>query len=52
MGRRNFCKSHGIDMEKDYTIRYFLDVTSNDYGRNVIEQVRERYNVKHTSEEE
>ncbi len=43
MGRREFCNAHGIDMEKDYTIRYFLDVTSNDYGKDAIRQVREKY---------
>ncbi len=38
MGRDEFCKAHGIDLEKKYTVRYFLDITKDSYGGHVIRQ--------------
>ena len=43
MGRDEFCKIHKIDLEKKYTVRYFLDITKDSYGSNVIKLVREAY---------
>ena len=43
MGRDEFCKAHGIDLEKKYTVRYFLDITKDSYGSNIIKLVRESY---------
>ena len=43
MGRDGFCKAHGIDLEKKYTVRYFLDITKDSYGGDVIWQVIAAY---------
>ena len=43
MGRDEFCKAHGIDLEKKYTVRYFLDITKDSYGGDVIWQVIAAY---------
>ena len=43
MGRDEFCKAHNIDLEKKYTVRYFLDITKGSYGSNVIKSIRESY---------
>ena len=42
-GRRQFCKDHGIDLDGEYTVRYFLDITKDAYGAEVIRKVREAY---------
>ena len=42
-GRRQFCKDNGIDLQKSYTVRFFLDITKNAYGGNVIKKVIEEY---------
>ena len=43
-GRRQFCRDHGIDLDGEYSVRFFLDITKNAYGSSVIKKVRERYN--------
>ena len=43
MGRDGFCKDHDIDLEKKYTVKYFLDITEKSYGGDVIKRVRESY---------
>ena len=43
MGRDGFCKSHDIDLEKKYTVKYFLDITENTYGGDIIKLIREAY---------
>ena len=43
MGRDKFCEAHDIDLSKKYTVKYFLDITKNSYGSNVIKLVREAY---------
>ena len=43
MGRDEFCKFHDIDLEKKYTVRYFIDITKESYGRDVIHKVYEYY---------
>ena len=43
MGRDEFCKAHDIDLEKKYTVRYFLDITKNSFGSDVIKLIREAY---------
>ena len=43
MGRRSFCQDHGIDLDSAYTVRYFLDVTKDAYGGNIIKKVIEKY---------
>lgn len=43
MGRDEFCKAHDVDLTKKYTVRYFLDITDESYGSDVIKQVRDSY---------
>ena len=43
MGRDSFVKSHGLDMDKEYTVKYFLDITSDAYGKDIIRQLKESY---------
>ena len=43
MGRDDFCKAHDVDFTKKYTVRFFLDLTKESYGSNVIKQVRDSY---------
>ena len=46
MGRDEFCKAHGIDLEKKYTVRYFLDITQDSYGSDVIQQIVAAYSYQ------
>lgn len=39
MGRDKFCKENGIDLEKKYSVRYFLNITKNSYGGDIIRQI-------------
>ena len=43
LGRDKFCKSHNINLTKKYTVKYFLDITKNAYGGDVIKSIREAY---------
>ena len=43
MGRDEFCKAHGINLKKKYTVRYFLDITDESYGRDIIKLIRKAY---------
>lgn len=45
MGRDEFCKAHNVDLEKMYSVRYFLDLTKESYGSNIIKQVRDSYKL-------
>ena len=44
MGRENFVKNHGLDLDKEYTVKEFIELTENDYGGEVIKQLKERWN--------
>lgn len=46
MGRDEFCKANGIDLERKYTVTFFLEITENAYGGDVIRKVIESYNRK------
>ena len=39
MGRDKFCKENGIDLEKKYSVKYFLQITKNSYGGEVIKEI-------------
>ena len=39
MGRDAFCKENGIDLTKKYSVRYFLNITENSYGGEVIKEI-------------
>ena len=43
MGRTAFVRNRGIDLDKTYTVDEFIELTENDYGRNVIRRLKERY---------
>ena len=45
MGRDAFCKIHKIDLEKKYTVRYFLDITKDSYRSDIIELVCNAYGL-------
>ena len=45
MGRDGFCKIHKIDLEKKYTVRYFLDITKDSYRSDIIELVCNAYGL-------
>ena len=39
MGRDKFCEENGINLTKKYSVRYFLNITTNSYGGDVIKQI-------------
>ena len=39
MGRDKFCKENGIDLTKKYSVRYFLNITKNSYGGDIIKKI-------------
>ena len=39
MGRDKFCKENGIDLTKKYSVRYFLNITKNSYGGDIIKRI-------------
>ena len=43
MGRDAFVREHSLDMEKEYTVRYFLDITKQSYGGRVMVQLLDAY---------
>ena len=45
MGRTQFCRDNGIEMDRAYSVRYFLDICEDAYGGSVIRKVKERYEV-------
>lgn len=42
-GRRIFCQERGIDMDAEYTICQFIELTKDAYGGEIIRLLRERY---------
>jgi len=43
MGRDQFVRDHGLNMDKEYTVGYFLDIVKDAYGSGVIRKLREMY---------
>ena len=43
MGRDKFCMDNYIDLDKKYTVGYFLSITKNAYGGSVIDKILETY---------
>ena len=43
MGRDQFVKEHGLDMDADYTVEYFIKITRSAYGGDVIRELEKRY---------
>ena len=44
MGRDEFVREHSLDMDKEYTVEFFLDIVADSYGRAEIKQLRDLYN--------
>ena len=43
MGRDEFCRSHSIDLAQKYSVRYFLNITKDSYGGDVIKMIIKAY---------
>lgn len=43
MGRDSFCEEHGINLESEYTVKDFIELTENSYGGEVIKKLRGIY---------
>ena len=43
MGRDEFCKSHNIGFTKMYSVKYFLDITEESYGGDIIKLIKKEY---------
>lgn len=43
LGRQQFCKEHEIDSNKNYTVRYFLELTKDAYCGNIIKSLMNKY---------
>ena len=44
-GRNSFVKDNEIDLDKEYTVAYFLKITENSFGSSIIKRLKERYRV-------
>ena len=45
-GRRQWCEEHGYKPTDSITLRAFFEQTKNDYGRNVIRRVAQKYGLE------
>ena len=43
MGRNAFVKNHGINLDDEMTVDEFIELTINDFGSEIIEQLKERW---------
>ena len=43
MGRESFVKNHGLDLNRNYTVKEFIDICENDYGGEIIKKLKEFY---------
>lgn len=43
IGRDAFCKAHNIDLDKMYSVKYFIDITKESYGGDIIKLIRKAY---------
>ena len=48
MGRDQFVKEHGLDMEASYSVRYFIEITASAYGGDAIRQLARAYGITPT----
>lgn len=46
MGRDSFCKEHGINLESEYTVKDFIELTENSYGGEIIKKLKDTYKEK------
>lgn len=52
MGRNDFVKRKGLNLEDDFTVEEFIDLCIDDYGSYVIEQLKERWNEEKKHKDE
>lgn len=43
MGRESFVRSHGINLEDEITVDEFISICENDYGSEIIKELKERW---------
>ena len=43
MGRKAFVRRYDLDLDKTYTVDEFIELTENDYGSEIIKNLKERY---------
>ena len=43
MGREKFVEDNNISLEKLYTVKQFIDLTENDYGGDIIKELKQHY---------
>lgn len=43
MGRTQFVKEHNLSLESNYTIKEFINLCENDYGGDMIKQLKQYY---------
>ena len=43
MGRESFVKNHGLNVDDKYTVDEFIELCENDYGGDIIRQLKEKY---------
>ena len=43
MGRDNFVKEHELNLEDKFTVKEFITLTENDYGKEIIKKLKEYY---------
>ena len=45
MGRDKFCEEHGINLESEYTVKEFIELTENSYGGEIIKKLKDMYKI-------
>ena len=45
MGRKSFVKNKGLSVEDDFTVDEFIALCENDYGSEIIKELKERWNT-------
>ena len=43
MGRESFVKNHDLNLDDEFTVDEFIELTINDYGGEIIEQLKEQW---------
>ena len=43
LGRKTFMKNHNIEMDDEFTVDEFINLTINDYGKKIIKQLKEQW---------
>ena len=43
MGREAFVKNHDLNLDDEFTVDEFIELTINDYGGEIIGQLKERW---------